>query len=127
MIPDSSRDQLGLVIRRETRQAEEQHACCDAAEAKHQLTEVLVDGHEDALTPIGPVEHLVVGDSGSEFRDVIDVVAIEPKPLYDSSLYTLVSEELHATDLGVGYATSARNTSAPNRTAANTPSRVSRG
>ena len=38
-----------------------------------------------------------------------------------------ISEQFHATFLETGYATSARKHSAPNRIAASTPSRVSRG
>ena len=127
VIADYGGDHGGLVIRGQSGQAEEQNARGRSAKAEHKLAEVLVNGDEHAVFAVCAVEYAVIVDSGSEFSDVLDIVTLEPQPLHDSRLDTFVGEKPHATDWGVGYATSALRTSAPNRTAASTPSRVSRG
>ena len=63
---------------------------------------ILVGSHKNAPVALCPVQDLVVGHSGDKFRDVFDVVPLVSEALDDPRFDTLVSEEVHATDLGGG-------------------------
>jgi hypothetical protein len=74
---------IRLACRGQPRQAHEKDAEREAAQTEHELAEIPVGGHEDALLGVGQVEHGVVGDARSQFGYVDDVVAVGPEPADD--------------------------------------------
>jgi len=74
---------------------------------------------------VGPAQHFAIAIRRLAPR-LLDIMTVCPKPP-DDRASTPSSASSFTRGLGTGYATSARSASAPKRTAASTPSRVSRG
>jgi hypothetical protein len=102
MCGDGLGDDLCPGLRTKTGESEKEDSQGQAAQAEHELAEVLVGGEQDAGFSVGQVEHGVVADAGSKFGDGCDVVTVGAQAGDGRSVDALVSEELHATDLDSG-------------------------
>jgi hypothetical protein len=96
VIPNHAHHDLGFSLIGETSQPKENDSTTRALLPEDQLAKVFVGCHQQSILLAGKTEDGFIGNPGVELRDVEDLMAIFPKPYYDRTVYTLVSEELQA-------------------------------
>lgn len=102
MIFQAGRNDLGLPLRRYSRQPEKDDPFVDPVLPKNQLTEVLVRSNQERAGIAGGLQHELVIDPGIELRDVDHIVPILTQTLDDLPVDSFVGNEPHAASWGSG-------------------------
>jgi hypothetical protein len=124
---ESRCDQLGLEVWLETREPDEKNSRMNEMLAKYQLSKISIRGQRDCICTSAMVENSFIVDTGVEFSDIQNIMAVNAEPFDSLPVDALIRDDFQPAAVSTGYTTSARSTSAAKAIAARTPSAVNRG